>query len=659
MAKLGPGARVGDQFHLIRKIGEGGCGEVYLAEQTTLGRNTVVKLMHPELSRDQSYVARFQREARLAARLIHHHTAAIYAFGETPDKVLWIAMEYIEGESLHNVLARETPRNLADLLTPVADVLDRAAGMGIIHRDVKPDNILVAPDGDGRRAVLLDFGLARPKEDNDKLTAVGVAVGSPTYMSPEQVFGPSVDSATDRYALGIILYIAVAKRPPFRHDDRVQLVLMHKRNPVPLLNTIVPGIPPNHPLDQFFAKALAKQPQERFTSARQYIEEFVNALDAAPLPLFGEPPAPPPGRSMSKHAERPSAAPAAHPPSSSQGPITARRLGPPPPPQPGRGGAKPETIQQVPQALRTTMPAFRDGGHREAPHREPPHREPPHREAPHRDTATRESPILEPAAAKPDSVNPRSIEAWGARAKPAAPAGDKPPTPTPLPTQAESASSAAGTRRLMAYLGGSNEAVDILATHAVTMGKHRDCDVVCRAFPSPEQDQITHGVSRQHARLLVVGGKLLVEDMRSLNGTFVDDRRLALGSQVTLSDGQLVRLGPVLTIEVRLFKTGAALLRRVDEFSGGFPPTLVVWKEVALGDQLIGLVPASSDSLVRWGTIRSHGDGQELWWYGPQAVLWQRGNRTLSGAQALLAGDRLTLGTSVIEWDAGQKPGLT
>ena len=290
MAKLGPGARVGDQFHLIRKIGEGGCGEVYLAEQTTLGRNTVVKLMHPELSRDASYVARFQREARLAARLIHHHTAAIYAFGETPDKVLWIAMEYIEGESLHNVLARDNPRQLAELLAPVADVLDRAASMGIIHRDVKPDNILVAPDGDGRRAVLLDFGLARPKEDNDKLTAVGVAVGSPTYMSPEQVFGPSVDSATDRYALGIILYIAVAKRPPFRHDDRVQLVLMHKRNPVPLLNGMVPAIPPNHPLDQFFAKALAKQPTERFRTAREMIEEFVRALDAQPLQIFGDAP---------------------------------------------------------------------------------------------------------------------------------------------------------------------------------------------------------------------------------------------------------------------------------------------------------------------------------------------------------------------------------
>ena len=141
MAKLGPGAKVGDQFHLIRKIGEGGCGEVFLAEQTTLGRHTVVKLMHPELSRDASYVERFRREARLAARLIHHHTAAIYAFGETPDKVLWIAMEYIEGESLHNVLARGSPRQIAERLHPVADVLDRAASMGIIHRDVKPDKI--------------------------------------------------------------------------------------------------------------------------------------------------------------------------------------------------------------------------------------------------------------------------------------------------------------------------------------------------------------------------------------------------------------------------------------------------------------------------------------------------------------------------------------
>ena len=633
MAKLGPGARVGDQFHLIRKIGEGGCGEVYLAEQTTLGRNTVVKLMHPELSRDSSYVARFQREARLAARLIHHHTAAIYAFGETPDKVLWIAMEYIEGESLHNVLARDSPRIIAELLAPVADVLDRAGSMGIIHRDVKPDNILVAPDGEGRRAVLLDFGLARPKEDNDKLTAVGVAVGSPTYMSPEQVFGPSVDSATDRYALGIILYIAVAKRPPFRHDDRVQLVLMHKRNPVPMLNTIVPGIPPNHPLDQFFAKALAKQPQERFPSARQYIEEFVNALDAAPLPIFGEPTLPPVRAPLMKHAERPTAstAPTVPAPTSAPGPITSRRPGPPPPPPPPTGrpaAAKPEPLPQVPQSLRTTMPAYREV-----------------------------NPTEPVAPARVDAVNPRSIEAWGARsAKPAEP---KPATPTPLPTPAEAASSATGTRRLMAYLGGSSEAIDILAAQAITMGKHRDCDVVCRAFPSPEQDQITHGVSRQHARLLVVGGKLLVEDMRSLNGTFVDDRRLALGSQVTLSDGQLVRLGPVLTLEVRLFKSGGALLRRVDEYSGGFPPTLVVWKEVALGDPLIGLVPASSDSPVRWGTIRSHGDNQELWWYGPQAVLWQRGNRTLSGAQALVAGDRLTLGTTVIEWDVGQKPGLT
>lgn len=625
MARLGPGARVGDQFQIIRKIGEGGCGEVYLAEQTTLGRNAVVKLMHTELSRDPSYVARFQREARLAARLIHHHTAAIYAFGETPEKVLWIAMEYIEGESLHNVLARETPRQIAELLSPVADVLDRAGSMGVVHRDVKPDNILVGPDGEGRRAVLLDFGLARPMEDNDKLTAVGVAVGSPTYMSPEQVFGPSVDSATDRYAFGIILYIAVAKRPPFRHDDRVQLVLMHKRNPVPALNSIVPQIPLNHPLDKFFGKALAKQPTERFPSAKVMIEEFVRAMDEAPLPIFGEAPAnSQSARSVpAKGGEARAMHGAAPAPAASPGSIPPKRP-PPPPPSAGKVAAP---LPSVAPALRTTMPV-----------------------------AGADAPA-EPGRARADGV--RSIEAWGARAaKTAAPSADARPAANPA-APAEAASSAPGHRRLLACLGNSSEAIDVLSAQQVTLGKHRDCDIVVRAFPTPENDSITHGVSRQHARMMVANGKLLIEDMRSLNGTFVDDRRLALGTQTALSDGQLVRLGPVLTVEVRLFKGGGALLRRIDEYHGGFPATLLIWKDVSLGDPVLGLVPAGGDAAVRWGTVRAHGDNGELWWFGPQAVLWQRGGRSLTGAQSLLPGDRLTLGSTVIEWETGIKPGLS
>lgn len=640
MAKLGPGARVGDQFHLIRKIGEGGCGEVFLAEQTTLGRNTVVKLMHQELSRDPSYVARFQREARLAARLIHHHTAAIYAFGETPDKVLWIAMEYIDGESLHNVLARESPRQIAELLAPVADVLDRAAGMAIIHRDVKPDNILVAPDGDGRRAVLLDFGLARPREDNDKLTAVGVAVGSPTYMSPEQIFGPSVDSATDRYALGVILYIAVAKRPPFKHEDRVQLVLMHKRNPVPPLNTFVPQIPAGHPLDAFFQKALAKQPQERHASARQMVEEFARALDAAPLPIFGElapvqqrpfmrPTMPAP---MPAPVTTPASPVMAPPPPPTSPP---KRPPPPPPPTP-RGGSpvvRGDAPSQGPLQLRTTFPAGSD--------------------------MLRPEGLADPLRPAGPTPNPRSIEAWGARknAAPSAP-GDRGSLLSGSDV-VEAPSSAPGHRRLLAYQANSSEALDVLAAQQITLGKHRDCDVVCRAFPSPEQDAITHGVSRQHARMTVSGGRLMVEDMRSLNGTFVDDRRIPHGTQVALNDGQLVRLGPVLTLEIRLFKSGAALLRRIDEYHGNFPPTLLIWKEAALGEATLGLVPSSPDGGVRWGSLRLNGESQELWWYGPQAVLWQRGSRTLSGAQAVIPGDRLTLGATVIEWESGSKPGLT
>jgi len=457
-----------------------------------------------------------------------------------------------------------------------------------------------------------------------ELTAVGVAVGSPTYMSPEQVFGPSVDSATDRYAFGIILYIAVAKRPPFRHDDRVQLVLMHKRNPVPPLNSIVPQIPLNHPLDKFFGKALAKQPTERFPSAKVMIEEFIRAMDEAPLPLFGDAPA-----STQSARSVPSKASEQRPLASQAAPAGPGSMPPkrPPPPPPTAAAKAPAPLPSVGPALRTTLPV-----------------------------ASAE-PAAESARARADGV--RSIEAWGARvAKAPAQAAEPRQAGAPAAT-VEAVSSAPGHRRLLACLGNSSEAIDVLSAQQVTLGKHRDCDIVVRAFPTPENDSITHGVSRQHARMLVANGKLLVEDMRSLNGTFVDDRRLALGTQMALSDGQLVRLGPVLTIEVRIFKSGGALLRRIDEYHGGFPATLLIWKDVALGDPVLGLVPAGGDAAVRWGTVRAHGEQGELWWFGPQAVLWQRSGRSLSGAQSLLPGDRMTLGSTVVEWETGIKPGLS
>ena len=238
------------------------------------------------------------------------------------------------------------------------------------------------------------------------------------------MFGPSRDRPL---CAGNHPYIAVAKRPPF--PTRRSGVLgaqgaqaqpgaaaQHDRAGDTAESSSSIGSSP---------KALAKQPQERFTSARQYIEEFVNALDAAPLPLFGEPPAPPPGRSMRQARGagrvRRSATPANLVPGTDHGTPswTAAAAAA------GSRRSQVETIQQVPQALRTTMPAFRDGGHREAPHREA--LLPRSRTAKPRTAIRRrgESPVLEPAALKPDSVNPRSIEAWGARAKPAAPAGDK------------------------------------------------------------------------------------------------------------------------------------------------------------------------------------------------------------------------------------------
>jgi serine/threonine protein kinase len=653
VAKLGPGARIGDQFLLIRKIGEGGCGEVYLAEQTSLGRNAVVKLMHPELSRDPSYVARFRREAQLAARLTHHHTAAIYAFGETPDRVLWIAMEYIEGESLHNALAKDSPREIAELLAPVADVLDRAGGLGIIHRDVKPDNIIVSPDGGGRRAVLLDFGLARPMDDNDKLTAVGVAVGSPTYMSPEQVFGPTVDSATDRYAFGIILYIAVAKRPPFRHDDRVQLVLMHKRQPVPALHTLLPTIPPGHPLDAFFTRALAKQPQDRYPSARQMITEFLQALDQAPLGQPHEEALPPPAAPLSARQPLPS-----RPPSMPQG---------------TRGAGSDELGRRATQAhplisprgldarsgraahLRTTLPVGPGWGDEPAPAPRPEPRSPvilidpapPVTEPP----PAADSPATDPTLQVPEE----EIPAPAVRAEEAA------PEEADLEELEEEEEVLPGHQRLLGRVisgaGGAGRGLDILCGSEALLGKHRDCEVVCRAFPTPEQDAITHGVSRQHARLRVASGKLFIEDLASLNGTYLDDRRLTAGP-VQLHDEARLRLGPVLTIEVRLFKSGAALLSRVDPYHGDAPPTLLLWDKLPLGEPLLGLVPPTGDSVTRWGVIQCSRPAGELWWGGPKPIRWQRGDDSPQRPQALQPGDRLSQGGIVIEWVGGYKPGL-
>ncbi|MDW8283504.1 MAG: protein kinase [Myxococcales bacterium] len=655
---------------MVRKIGEGGCGEVYLAEQTSLGRHAVVKLMHPELSRDPSYVARFRREAQLAAKLSHHHTAAIYAFGETPERVLWIAMEYIEGESLHGPLARESARDLAELLSPIADVLDRAAALGIIHRDVKPDNILVSPEsGGGRRAVLLDFGLARPMEDTDKLTAVGVAVGSPTYMSPEQVFGPTVDSATDRYAFGVILYMAVAKRPPFRHDDRVQLVLMHKRAPVPPLHTILPSFPPNHPLDQFFAKALAKQPGDRFASARQMIQEFIAALEEAPAgastrsmpskgPLPARPP-PLPGTSPPSQpgggglTSRPSTKPPMDPPaaagsspvakSASSGDAHAARPGLPVVPSSsgatGWEGPSLPASDKRPDWLQATLPAL---GSQPVP-------------------PTPRPPAVSRAPLRANEMQP--LEFPGQRTDPMLqPPVEEVTVPTPPLIQVEAGGEEEsqplpGHPRLYAEVAGSGRQIDILCGSEALMGKHRDCELVCRAFPSPEQDAITHGVSRQHARLRVASGKLYLEDLGSLNGTFLDSERLGPGA-VLVPDGARIRLGPVLTIEVQLFKSGAALLRRVDPYRGSQPPTLLLWDRLALGEPALGLVPPTGDAVTRWGVLHCSRPRGELWWGGPRTVIWRRGDRSPSRPQPVQPGDRFLLNDVEIVWRAGVKPGL-
>jgi len=222
-------------------------------------------------------------------------------------EVAGLVMELVEGPTLEDYIrTRGKPLNLTEvreLFIPVLDAIAEAHRRGIIHRDIKPANILLSHEHGRSVPKVTDFGIAKILRAlpgaADAIargqTRADSRMGTLAYMSPEQVFGPKVDAATDRYALGVILFIAVAKRAPFRHDDRVQLVLMHKRQPVPTLGSILPGYPPGHPLDQFFARALAKKPEERYPSAREMILEFQRLLRFQPLgpePLPATGPAP-------------------------------------------------------------------------------------------------------------------------------------------------------------------------------------------------------------------------------------------------------------------------------------------------------------------------------------------------------------------------------
>jgi predicted Ser/Thr protein kinase len=253
-------------------LASGGMGVVYRATQLSLGRTVALKVLAPHLSADPEFRERFRREAAMQARLEHPHIVTVYEAGES-EEGLFLALRYVEGTDLRRLIesGELSPARALDLLEQVASALDAAHELGLVHRDVKPQNVLVSR---GDRAYLADFGLTK-SDDVRELTKAGTYLGSLDYASPEHVRGEPVTEASDRYAFAAVLYECLAGEVPYPRDTEAAVLYAHVSEPPPRVSERRPELPAA--LDAVVARGLAKQPSERFPSAT----ELVNAAQAA------------------------------------------------------------------------------------------------------------------------------------------------------------------------------------------------------------------------------------------------------------------------------------------------------------------------------------------------------------------------------------------
>ena len=261
-----------DRYHILKRIGEGGMGRVYLGEHVKMNRQCAIKVMSPSLVNDAESAARFAREASNAARIIHPNVAAVFDYGES-DGLIYLVMEFVDGEPLARILAREAPFSIdraIDLASQIADGLGAAHELGIVHRDLKPDNILVTRTRGGKEvAKVVDFGIAKAIQEGvgEGLTQTGQVIGTPEFMSPEQLLGDPVDARTDLYALGCILHLMLTASPPFNARTREQMIKRRLSEDAPHVQTVDPELPDT--VARIVARLLARSPGDRYGSAAE------------------------------------------------------------------------------------------------------------------------------------------------------------------------------------------------------------------------------------------------------------------------------------------------------------------------------------------------------------------------------------------------------
>jgi tRNA A-37 threonylcarbamoyl transferase component Bud32 len=277
------GRQLGD-YRILRRLGRGGMADVYLAEQTSLRRQVALKVLKRELATDDMYVRRFHFEAQAAAALVHANIVQIYEVGRV-EGYHYIAQEYVQGYNLRELMTRRglpEPKLALSILRQVTAALARAAEQGVIHRDIKPENIMLTKDGEVKVA---DFGLARITGNGNalNLTQVGITMGTPLYMSPEQVEGRSLDTRSDLYSLGVTCYHMLAGEPPFRGETALAVAIQHVRSEPERLESVRADLPAG--LCRVVHKMMAKQPEQRFQHPRDVLRE----LRSLQAPTEGEP----------------------------------------------------------------------------------------------------------------------------------------------------------------------------------------------------------------------------------------------------------------------------------------------------------------------------------------------------------------------------------
>lgn len=266
------GQQLGD-YQLLRRLGRGGMADVYLAKQGSLRRNIALKILKPDLAKDVSYVQRFQREAQAAANLVQANIVQIYEVGEVQG-FHYIAQEYVQGRNLKQYLNRygavESVMAI-NVIRQCALALQKAGELHVIHRDIKPENIMLSTKGEVK---ITDFGLARINNSAAKqaLTSVGITMGTPLYMSPEQVEGSAIDQRSDIYSLGVTAYHILAGHPPFQGDTALVIAVQHVKDTATPLNELRPDIPLG--LCQLIEEMMAKNPSDRVDSATQLIKNL-------------------------------------------------------------------------------------------------------------------------------------------------------------------------------------------------------------------------------------------------------------------------------------------------------------------------------------------------------------------------------------------------